>query len=280
MNLEQTISTLPLLEAGGAGSGPNAPCPQCGPHSGYTSTKGHAVEEKDIVRINKPDTLYNFKTGNIDKFESGKLKGVVVNVLPKVGTNPQMVRVNILPPTKKHEQDNTRYFKMSDVELHKLGNTDQVKDIKPVSKGKVLTKFKTADGATVTWIKPQAESEKGPRDFTKEEHYLKGKFGQTESTKGLQDRPGYVRVTKIYETSSIPAYHQKGSNSVVYVNTYSQKGAIKNVVVQEQNITTYGQKTRYLSFSYKNAAAASGMLKSRYGINAKLKNLGKAKFGV
>jgi hypothetical protein len=280
MNLEQTISVLPILEAGGSGSGPNAPCPQCGPHSGYKSTKGHDIEEKDIVRINKPDSLYNFKTGNIDKFESGKLKGVVVNVLPKIGDNPSMVRVNILPPTKKHEQDNTRYFKISDVQLHKLGNTDQVKDIKPVSKGKVISKFKTADGATVTWVKPQAVGEKEIKDPTKEQHYLKGKFEQTESTKGLQDRPGYVRVTKIYDTTGMPNYFQKGSNSTVYVNTYSQKGAIKNVVIQEQNTTTYGQKTRFLSFSYKNAAAASGMLQSRYGITAKLKNLGKAKFGI
>lgn len=280
MNLEQTICILPIIEAGGTGSGPNAPCPQCGPHSGYVSKKGHAIEEKDIVRLNKPDSLYNFKTGNVDKFESGKLKAVVVNVLPKVGDNPQMVKVNILSPGKKHEQDNFRYVKMSDIELHKLGSTEQVKDIKPVSKGKVLTKFKTADGATVTWIKPFTEGEKEVKDPTKEEHYLKGKFEQTESTKGLQDRPGYVRVTKIYDTTGYPSHFQKGSNATVYVNTYSRKGAIKNVVIQEQNTTTYAQKTRFLSFNYKNAAAASGLLQSRYGITAKLKNLGKAKFGV
>ena len=219
----------------------------------------------------------------MDKFGPG-LKAVVVNVLPKVGDNPQMVKVNILSPGKKHEQDNFRYLKLTDVELNKLGSTEQVKDIKPVSKSKTMLKFKTSDGADVTIIKPHVEGEKEPKslkELSMEPHYLKGNFEITESLKGMQDRPGYTRVSKIYDTSGMPNYLQKGSNATVYVNTYSKKGAIKNVVVQEQNTTTYSLKSKgVIEFDYKNAAAAVGMLRQRYGIKSGLTKLNKAKFGV
>ena len=290
MNLAQVLNTFEIV-AGGQGSGPNAPCPQCGPHSGK-GDKGHVIEEKDIVKLHTPDSLYNYKTGNVDKFGPG-LKAVVVNVLPKVGDNPQMVKVNILSPGKKHEQDNFRYMKLTDVSLHKLGSTEQVKDIKPVSKSKTLLKFKTSDGADVTIVKPHTEGEHDPKslkELSMTPHYLKGNFSITESLKGLQDRPGYTRVSKIYDTSGMPNYLQKGSNATVYVNTYSQKGAIKNVVVQEQNTTTYSQKSKgVIEFSYKTsgkpgwnmgAAAAVGMLRQRYGIKSGLGKLSKAKFGV
>ena len=144
MNLLQTID----VHAGGQGSGPNAPCPQCGPASG----KAHELEEKDIVTLKTPQTLYNLKTGNVDKFGPG-LKATIVNILPKIGTNPQMIKVMIHPPTKRHERDYMVYVKKEDADLHKLGSKEQVEDIKPVRKGMIIAKFKTADGADVTWIR-------------------------------------------------------------------------------------------------------------------------------
>lgn len=261
MNLVGTLN----IYAGGEGSGPNAPCPQCGPHK-------HGFEEKDIVKLKNPDTLYNFKTGNIDKFGSG-LKAVVVNVLPKVGDNPQMVKVNIMPPTKKHEADQFRYFKADDLSLHKTeAISPEVSKVRP---SQTLLKFKTSDGADVTWVKPQLQKEqtvKSLDDLSRDKHYLYGKFGAiSRFDKPMQDRPGYSRVSRLYDTTIQKAYLTKGTNAVVWVDVYKQKGKIKDVKINEQNYTTYGTKTRgTITFSYKNAAKAVGMLKARYGITQKL----------
>lgn len=263
------IDQLMLIRAGGTGSGPTAPCPQCGP--------SHKLEVKDVVRLKVGDSLYNHKTGNIDKFGPGKLKGVVVHVLPKVGDNPQMVKVNILSPGKKHEQDNFRYLKMTDVELHKLGDRLQVQNVKPVPKSQVQIKFKTADGADVTWIRPHTEKEKDPetmKTISAKDHYLKGQFAQISMAKGIQDRPGYSRVYRMYDTSGMPKHLQKGSGATVWVDSYTQKGKIKEVKISEQNYTTYSLKSRGLMvFSYKNAAEGVGMLKTRYGIKTTLARL-------
>src|ERR1700722_10116113 len=106
MNLLEAISFAGLkeIEAGGPGSGCH------GPHCGRPKGDGSKYHEKDIVKLLKPDSLWNTKTGNVDKFPAGKLKGVVVNVLPKIGDNPQMLKVNIMSPTKKHEADQFRYI--------------------------------------------------------------------------------------------------------------------------------------------------------------------------
>lgn len=264
MNGEHTLS----IYGGGPGSGPNAPCPQCGP--------SHKLEVKDIVKLKKGDSLYNFKTGNVDKFGPG-LKAVVVNVLPKVGDNPQMLKVNILSPGKKHEQDNFRYVKMNDVDLHKLGDRLQVQNVKPVMKSKVLLKFKSKDGADVTWVRPHTDEEKDPetiKSMSQKEHYLKGEFDRLVTLKGIQDRPGYTRYSRIYETSVVPKHAQKGAGATVWVDAYTQKGKIKEVKISEQNYTTYAMKTRgIVVFSYKNAAEAVGMLNTRYGIKTTLARL-------
>lgn len=346
MNIDQAMS----IYAGGPGSGPNAPCPQCGPKGEESGEKfkgpkgkdspapskdvgniplpkkgkekGAAAElykkwkekqevgtkdmqqwlkehhtekqkaadfkEGDIVKLKKGDTLYNYKTGNIDKFGPG-LKAVVVHVLPKVGDNPQLVKVNILPPGKKWEPDQFRYMKAVELDLHRTSK-DKI-EVEPVKKSQVLTKFKTSDGADVTWVKPHVEGEhetKTIQQIASESHHLKGNFELTDSVKGMQDRPGYSRVTKIYDTTGMPSHLQTGSNATVMVNTYYKQGKIKEVVIQEINTTNYAQKSSgLLSFTYKvqagkfgpGAAAAVGMLKSRYGITTKLSRLSKAKYG-
>jgi len=262
MNLLQTID----VHAGGQGSGPNAPCPQCGPASG----KAHELEPGDIVTLKSPIKVWNQKTGNNDTFPAGT-KAKVVNILPKIGTADQMISVNV------HKHHDAEYFKMKDVELHKVGNKEQVEDIKPVRKGMIIAKFKTADGADVTWVRSKEEKESSPKtlkEISQTPHSMKGEFNLFDKIPGKQDRPGYKRSTTVYDTTPLKPHMQQGKGAVLWVNTYSKKGAIKEVVVQEQNHTTYGTKTRgMLSFSYKNAAQAVGMLNTRYGIKTKLSRL-------
>jgi hypothetical protein len=287
MNLAETINVLPLLEAGGVGSGPNAPCPSCGPHK---------IEQGDTVKTKVPVKMFNNKTLEFKTFPPGT-KAAVLNVLPKIGTGDQMVSVI----TKGHDPE---HMKLDDVELHKKMHPDELgklpvwthkwsrnpqapankaQDIKPVPKSQTILKFKTSDGANVTWVKPhdEAHDTKTLKDIAGESHYLKGKFELTNSVQGLQDRPGLDRVTKQYDTSGMPAHLQQGSNASIEVNTYYKGNSIKNVVINERNTTGYSQKIRgVLSFDYKNTAAAVGMLKSRYGITQTMTRLSKAKFGV
>jgi hypothetical protein len=266
MNLLQAFS----IYGGGIGSGPTAPCPQCGPKI------AHKLESGDTVKTKAPVIMFNLKTGNNVTLPPGT-KATVLHVLPKVADNPQLVSINV----KGHDPE---YMKHDDLEFHKLGDKGQAPELKPVRPSKTILKFKTADGADVTWVRPHVENEKDTKtlkDIAQEPHSLKGGFELTQSLKGIQDRPGYVRVTKVYETTGMPFYLQKGRNAVLYVNTYSQKNKIKNVVIQEQNLGQYGNKSSgVLSFDYKNTAAAVGMLKSRYGVIQQMKRLPKAKFGA
>lgn len=264
MNIIATIDVF----AGGPGSGCH------GDNCGRPAME-HKIEPGDKVKLKAPITVWNQKTGNNDTYHPGKV-ATVVNVLPKVFDADQMVSVQV------HKNHDAEYMKMKHIELHKPGNTDQVEEIKPVRKGKTIAKFETKDGAQVTWVKPQDEPEHNIKSLmqqAEDPHRMKGSFALIDSMKGIQDRPGYIRVTKLYDTTGIPSHLQEGRNATLYVNTYSQKGAIKQVVIQEQNTTTYSQKSRgLLSFEYKNAAKAVGMLKERYGIKTTLVRLGKAKF--
>lgn len=261
MNIEQTIE----VHAGGQGSGPNAPCPQCGPQG-----KSHEMEPGDFVKLKKEITVWNQKTGHNDKYPPGKVV-TLVNILPKIGTADQMVSLQV------HKNHDPEYFKMSDVEFHKVGNKEQVEDIKPVRPGMVLIKFKTWDGANVTWVRSKEEKEKSGKtlvEISKTPHGMKDKFNLLDKIPGKQDRPGFKRSTFVYDTTPLKPHMQQGRGAVVWVSSYSKKGAVKEVVVQEQNHTTYGVKTRgMLSFNYKNSAQAVGMLKTRYGIKVKLSEL-------
>lgn len=262
----QLISTLDLY-AGGQGSGPTSPCPQCGPHHGN-------IEHGDLVRFNRPVTVttpYGPQTYKKDT------AAYVLHVLPKIGNADQMLSVNVAMPGALNILEG-HHVKMDDVRLDKKGNPNIAPQAVSVAKkSETLVKFKSNDGADVTWVKRRDEPEPDPKTIKQlagEEHYLKGKFAIVDSVKGKQDRPGTSRITKVYDTSSMPAPYQKGSGATVWVNTYKQKGAIKNIIIQEQNYTTYAFKTRgILTFDYKNAAQALGMLKQRYGIKTTMNRL-------
>jgi hypothetical protein len=284
-----TIYDIPRsrkILGGGEGSGPNAPCPQCGPggstigphHSGM-GEKSHKLEEGDIVRLKVPVKLYNEKTGNNDNVSNAK--GVIVSVLPKVGHADQQVKVQVISPSKHHENDYMQYMKMNDVVLHKPKGVEDIPkerlDIKPVRPSQTIIKFETADGASVAWVKPHVAGEediKSLKQIAEDKHSMKGQFAQIDVVKGIQDRPGFSRVSRMYDTSNLPAHFQKGSGASIWVDSYIKKGAIKEVKISEQNYSKYSQKSRgILTFSYKNAAKAVGMLKSRYGIVTKLSRL-------
>lgn len=263
MNVEQTINVY----AGGPGSGCHGD--KCG------RPRIHQIEEKDIVKLKKADSLWNTKTGNVDKFPPG-LKAVVINVLPKVGSQDQLVKVTIQPPTKKHEADAMRYLKMEDVELHTpgVGNRTPKSATFPVQSNQVIMKTVTSDGAKLTWVKPQNEPEKELqtlKDISKEASYYKGKFGLVDKVAGADGQ-----TTRIYDTTkNIPSsvLQREGGSAIskagvtVWVHRYSDK-----VVIQEQQYARYSQKTRgIMSFEYKNIGSAFGMLKNRYGISIPLK---------
>jgi hypothetical protein len=264
MNIIQTIDVF----AGGPGSGCH------GDNCGRPSL-GHKIEPGDKVKLKAPITVWNQKTGNNDTYHPGKV-ATVVNVLPKVFDADQMVSVQV------HKNHDPEYTKMDNIELHKPGNADQVEEIKPVRAGKIIIKFETSDGAQVTWVKPQDAPQhdiKSIMQMAEDKHSLKGQFALIDSMKGVQDRPGFARVTKLYDTSGMPSHLQQGKAATLYVNTYSRGGGIRQIVVQEQNTTTFSQKSKgMLEFDYKNAAAAVGMLKERYGIKTSLSRLSKGKF--
>jgi len=272
MNLATTLNVhvqpVRTMNAGGQGSGPTAPCPQCGPHHSKN------IEPGDLIRFNRAVTV---QTPWGDQTYKKDTAAYVLHVLPKIGNADQMLSVNVAMPGALHILEGY-HVKMDDVRLDKKGNPNIAPQAVSVAKkSETITKFKTTDGAQVTWVKRRDDPEpdvKTLKDISREEHYLKGKFAITDSVKGKQDRPGTTRITKIYDTSGMPAPYQQGSGATVWVNTYMQKGGIKNVVVQEQNYTTHAFKTRgLLTFDYKNAAQAVGMLKDRYGIKTSMKRL-------
>jgi hypothetical protein len=280
MNISEAIG-IEIL-AGGPGSGPNAPCPECGPHH-------KQIDEGDTVRLKKEVSLYNKRTGNNDKLPAGQ-KAVVVGVLPKIGNAEQMVKVNVLAPSKHHEES-LEHVKMADVELHKSGLTHQVNpigkqdlpmyskpgfhptapgwkelDIQQVKKSQVLMKTKTSDGANLTVVRPKSEKESDPKtlkDLAKTPSPFKGTFNPIETVSGADNQ-----TTRIYETGKASYAHEKeGPGAVVWVHQYLGK-----LVIQEQSYLRWSQKRQGLiSFEYKNRAAGLGMLKKRYGIKIGLR---------
>lgn len=282
MNLQQ----MNLIHAGGPGSGPNAPCPQCGPHGGKTISEGDTVKMKSGAKVFNPQTgeRYDFPKGT---------KLTVVHVLPKVGNADQIVSVTT---GGKHEDVRpTAYANMADLELHKSGITHQVTpvapnelplwsnpkfhpqvkewkklDIQPVPKSKVVTRYKSADGANVTVVKPADDkSETSTKNLATTESRFKGKFQLMEKVEGADGQ-----TTRIYDSSNIPAtgWKREGGSAAskpgatVWVHRYANK-----VVIQEQSYTRWSGKTKGLvTFRYKNIGKAFGMMKRRYGISIKL----------
>ena len=273
MNLVETIDVY----AGGVGSGCHGP--NC----------GRPISSGDTVKLKKPVTLWNTKTGDNDKFPAGQ-KAIVVDVLPKIGTADQMVKVNIVPPTKNHEGEE-QHVKMSDVEFEKSGLTHQVNpightelpmytnpkfhptggdwkklDIQPVPKGQVQLKYKTSDGANVTIVKAKDAPEHDPRtlkEIASTPNYYKGKFNLVETVNGADDN-----TTRVYDSSKPSLAHEKeGSGAVVWVHRYPDK-----VTVQEQSYTKWStKKSGLITFEYKNVGRAFGMLNRRYGIRIPIK---------
>lgn len=234
------------------------------------SSDGTLVKEKDIVKLLKPDTLWNTKTGDIDKFAAGKLKGVIVNVLPKVGDN-QLVKVNILPPTKKHEADQFRYIPAQDVKLYKAAGPTTV-DTEPVPKSRIKQQFISNDGAQVTIVKSQETRDYNPRtikDMANQPSRYKGQFDLIEKVDGADGQ-----TTRVYDTSraSGEAWRQEGGTAlfrpgaVVFVDRYPD-----HVTIEERSYQRMGFKGKgRVQWRYNNIGQAFGMLKKRYGISIPL----------
>jgi hypothetical protein len=236
------------------------------------TSDGTIVKEGDIVKLLKPDTLWNMKTGDVDKFPAGKLKGVIVNVLPKIGNN-QSVKLNILPPTNKHEADQFRYLSTQDVKLHKAAGPTTI-DTAPVPKSQIKQQYKSNDGAQVTIIKTSPEAKAySPldiKDLANRPSNYKGKFDQVEKVNGADQN-----ITRVYDTSKVPStsWGKEGAGTAaprpgvtLWVHRYSD-----HVTIQEQRYQRWGYKAQgAIEWKYNNIGQAFGMLKKRYGISIPL----------
>src|SRR5579864_1636851 len=107
MNLASTLDILDV-HAGGQGSGPSAPCPQCGPHGDAKN-----VEKGDLVRFNHPVTVPTEWGPQTYKKDTA---AIVMNILPKVGDADQMLAVRVAMAGASHIVE-SHYIKMSDVRL-------------------------------------------------------------------------------------------------------------------------------------------------------------------
>jgi hypothetical protein len=297
MNLQTAITLL----AGGPGSGCHGP--NC----------GRPIKEGDTVTMKPGTSSYHPKSGGKFEFPHGtELK--VSNVMPKIGHSDQMVAVEPLHPVKGLG-GMVPYAKMSDLELQeshdsrtppvfstpskvsRSGNFIPVTDksghivppdpnaisIKSVPKSQVIMQTKTSDGARLTWVKPKDETE-NIKNLSSEPHRLKGDFALiskvTKTVPAPGEYQGEKRVSRIYDTSSMPAHLHQGPGASVQVDAYLSNGKIKGVNVTERNYTTSAQRVSQGTFEYRNTskdktqiAKSVGMLKQRYGIKTSLKNL-------
>lgn len=289
MNIEATIE----LYAGGQGSGPTAPCPQCGPHH---------INEGDRVTFKDDHTITSVGGGKY-KFKPGTT-AKVVSVMPKIGNADQMASVLSDQDQKEGKYGNVGYVKVSDLVLHEARNvvspysqqTGKVNrkgdytpafdksgkvvapdprsiQIKPVQKSQVLMHTTTNDGASLTWVKSPQTSEAEAKNLSEQDHILKGKFKLLTAT-GVKDTDGQNRVTRVYDTTHTPLESRSvEKGTTVWISSKTSGGKITAITIREQNYAMHSQKTSMAQFEYKNAAAAVGMLKTRYGINTSLKKL-------
>lgn len=267
MNLASTIRIL----AGGSGSGPTAPCPQCGPHGKTTQYR-----EGDKVRILKPLRIYNDKTSNFKTIQPGKV-GKVELVLPAIGHNSEMIKI------KFGRNFTEEYVPTGDVEFHRIagkpldpgGGKRQIKS-KPLDEKDAQMKVKIPTGGRYGLVKP----DEGPRDsrgvtnFENRAHPMKGQYEEIDKVTGFSDtqaHPDQNLRTFIYEAKDADT----GKGSVVWVHRYSddKTGKVKQTVIGEVNYKD--SNFRYSApkqFTYKNPALAFKTLRDRYGIQMKLKD--------
>src|SRR5580692_6676461 len=213
-----------------------------------------------------------------------------------------MVAVQLHDPPEDLGKGMPTYAKASDLELHtpatnispwrqssKMtpgGNFTPVLDksghvvapdphalsIKPVPKDQVLMHTTTNDGASLTYVKTPQTSDQDARKLSDQEHSLKGKFSLLTGVGVKED--GANRTTRVYDTTRTPLESRSvAKGTTVYVSSKTSGGKIIGIDIREQNQGTHAQKVSTATFSYKNAAAAIGMLKSRYGITTSLKRL-------
>lgn len=277
--------------SGGPGSGPNSPCPQCGPHG-----QGHA-EAGDLVRLKEGGEIRHSKGPKQDVQPGTRF--TVVNVLPKIGSNDQKISVTPVKDSQHLEKKFTYYTDLHHVQVLKKMDDDALgklpaytkswfKDvkvpsvqrefgIKNVPSSKVIMKTTTSDGAKLTWVKPHVLGEPTPKnleDISRESHGLKGKFSMTTQTNTIPDAPDTNKYTKIYDTARSPLESRSTSKgATVWVSPTTSEGKLKGISVREQNYTTHAQILSTLTFDYKNGAKAVGMLQQRYGIKTSLNKL-------
>lgn len=226
---------------------------------------GTNVKEGDTVKLLKPVTVWNMKTGNNDTYPPGT-KATVLHVLPKIGNADQIISVQV---KRNHEAE---YVKANDVKLYKATGPTTV-ETEPVQKSRIKQQFTSNDGAQVTIVKSPQTRDSDPRtiqDLASQASRYKGQFSQIEKVSGADGQ-----TTRVYDTSNIPsrAWRNEGGSApaksgvTVWVHHYDD-----HVTVQEQSYLRWGQKAKgMITWTYdkpqKFLLQSVGMLKKRYGIS-------------
>lgn len=264
------LLTALIIYAGGPGSGCNPKAGKCGRPSG----SGSKPSEGDRVLLTKPVVMHESKYG-VTSIGTKHTMPVgtsarVINVVPKVGTNPEMVTIRV---KKMHPV----VVPTDSVFVHTYATTK----IKPgeVSKRYTKNKYTTPDGAKVTLIKDKKlPTDPEPKKITQNQHRLKGRF---KDITGALYQIGFKGPAKNF----IKIFGEQNANSKVFFgrakgDTDKMRGVtvwvhrnLDQKTAQIVEITTgqYGHTETARKFNYKNLGSASGMLNRRYGIRFALK---------
>lgn len=267
---KMNILTAIVIYAGGPGSGCNPKVGKCG----RPSSSGSKPSQGDKVLLTKPVDMHYAKYG-VTSIGTKKTMPVgtsakVINVVPKVGSNPEMLTIKV---KKMHSV----VVPTDSVFVHKYAT----ENIKPadVSKRYVKNKYETADGAKVTLIKDKKlPTDPEPRKVTQNEHKLKNRF---KDITGALYQIGFKGPAKNF----IKIFGEPSSNSKVFFarakgDTDAMRGTTvwvhrnldaKTAQIVEITTGQYGHTETARKFNYKNLGSASGMLNRRYGIRFSLK---------
>lgn len=191
----------------------------------------------------------------------------VENVLPKVGTEPQIYSI-------KYRNGYIGYATHDQLARPLPDTIQQKPELQPLEGNRVKQSWVRPDGARFTEYYPSKkgteERETGPRDPFKQASSLKGRF-----TKDLNDVYSGNRITSIF--SATPA-SEAGTGATVFVHRYTGSGSDRSVSIQEIRTGKFGWQSgllREYKFSGKQAfTQAARLTKARYGFSLQLPKAG------
>jgi hypothetical protein len=271
----------------------------------------HPVGTQRETAIQKGDEVKTLKTTKAfdnDKLEFKQFKPgttlTVINVLPKVGNNPQLMVAQY-----PGRQGDMVHMPVTDVRLHRtlegIQETpswkirEEIGLTKGIRPGKIAQQIETPTGATYTKLKPElAGRPQGSGNIKKsgnsDEHSLKGKFSPARGPKGNELKEiftfdtrlksfgqGTARAT-VWDASKTPrtpdqAKHgTEGTTVIAWRDTKNKSGKVMEFDKDANGYIKQGSKPMQ---SFSNLGKMGGYLKQRYGVSMKLPGDSVAKKG-